>query len=236
MNILVSGSLAYDRIMDFQGRFSDHILPEKIHVLNVSFTVNSLTEKFGGTAGNIAYALTLLGEHPLISASIGHDYHQYFEWLDKNGIFTENIKIIAEAFTASCFITTDLVNNQITEFHLGAMKYPAPVDFNRLDPGETLVIISPGNLEDMVTFPDIVKPRHRLYLRSGQQLPMLSAKDLVPSIQGCGFTPMIINDLILNKTVKQESLLNLTKTIIITVELATVLTRKGNNYSGNQTT
>ncbi|MCX5836723.1 MAG: carbohydrate kinase family protein, partial [Deltaproteobacteria bacterium] len=81
MNIIVSGSLAYDRIMDFPGYFADHILPAKIHVLNVCFQVNGMKEKFGGTAGNIAYALTLMGERPVISAAIGHDYHRYLEWL-----------------------------------------------------------------------------------------------------------------------------------------------------------
>ncbi|MDO8722372.1 MAG: hypothetical protein Q7J31_09115, partial [Syntrophales bacterium] len=77
MNIIVSGSLAYDRIMDFPGRFSEHILPEKIHVLNVSFQVNGIKDEFGGTAGNIAYALALMGDSPVISAAIGHDYHKY---------------------------------------------------------------------------------------------------------------------------------------------------------------
>ena len=96
MNILVSGSLAYDRIMDFPGKFSDHILPEKIHVLNVAFTVNSLTEKFGGTAGNIAYSLALLGEKPIILSTIGRDYHRYYEWLEENNITCEGIKIIDE--------------------------------------------------------------------------------------------------------------------------------------------
>ena len=138
MKIIVSGSLAYDRIMDFPGKFSDHILPEKIHNLNVSFQVDGMQEKFGGTAGNIAYALTLLGEHPVISATIGHDYHQYFAWLAKNGISTDNIKIIEEDFTASAYITTDLLNNQITGFHPGAMKYSSFLDFDQLDPVDTM--------------------------------------------------------------------------------------------------
>src|SRR3989304_4565829 len=106
MKIIVSGSLAYDRIMDFPGHFSDHILPEKIHVLNISFQVDGMKEKYGGTAGNIAYALKLMGEKPVISATIGHDYHKYFEWLAKNGISSENIKIIENEFTASAYITT----------------------------------------------------------------------------------------------------------------------------------
>src|SRR5512143_2840210 len=113
MNIIVSGSLAYDRIMDFPGHFSDHILPEKIHVLNVCFQVNGMKEKFGGTAGNIAYALTLMGEKPAISAAIGHDYRRYFEWLVKNEISIDEIRIVEDEFTASAYITTDQADNQI---------------------------------------------------------------------------------------------------------------------------
>ena len=108
MDILISGSMAYDRIMDFPGRFSDHIVPEKIHNINVSFTVNGLLEKFGGTAGNIAYALSLLGEKPRILATIGHDYQRYFQWLEENGLATQDIRIISEEFTASAYITTDV--------------------------------------------------------------------------------------------------------------------------------
>ena len=81
MNIIISGSLAYDRIMDFPGYFSEHILPEKVHILNVCFQVNGIKERFGGTAGNIAYALTLMGEKPWISATIGQDDHKYIEWI-----------------------------------------------------------------------------------------------------------------------------------------------------------
>jgi len=94
--------------MVFPGYFSDHILPEKLHVLNVCFQVDSMMEKFGGTAGNIAYALTLLRrKNPVVSASIGHDYYRYFEWLAKNGITTEKIRIIDDEFTAGAYITTD---------------------------------------------------------------------------------------------------------------------------------
>ena len=132
MNIIVSGSLAYDRIMDFPGYFADHILPEKIHVLNVAFTVNGLKEKFGGTAGNIAYALSLMGERPEISATIGHDYHRYLDWLTKNGLSTKHIKIIEEEFTAGAYITTDQADNQITGFNPGAMKFSSSLDFDQL--------------------------------------------------------------------------------------------------------
>src|SRR4030042_3451090 len=131
MKIIVSGSLAYDRIMDFPGYVSEHILPEKIHVLNVCFQVNGMEEKFGGTAGNIAYALTLLGEKPGISATMGRDYHRYFEWLAKNGISAENVKIIEDEFTASAYITTAQSDKQITGFNPGAMKYSSSLDFDK---------------------------------------------------------------------------------------------------------
>ena len=219
-NIIVSGSLAYDRIMDFPGYFSDHILPEKIHMLNIAFQVDSIKEKFGGTAGNIAYALSLLGEHPIISGAIGHDYRRYFEWFAKNGIATDNIKIIENEFTASAYITTDKADNQITGFHPGAMKYPALLDFGKLNPKENVVIVSPGNLEDMLSYPGICKVKGIDYIFDpGQSLPMLEATNLTKAIEGCRI--LIANDyeleLIINKTgLKKAALLKLAKTIIVT--------------------
>jgi adenosine kinase len=219
-NIIVAGSLAYDRIMDFPGYFSDHILPEKIHMLNVAFQVDSVKEKFGGTAGNIAYALSLLGENPIISGAMGHDYRKYFEWLAKNGIATKNIKIIENELTASAYITTDKADNQITGFHPGAMKYPAALDFEKLNSKETIVIVSPGNLADMVSYPDICKARGIDYIFDpGQSLPMLEAVNLIQSIKGCLI--LIANDyeleLITSKTgLKKAELLKLAETIIVT--------------------
>ena len=219
-NIIVSGSLAYDRIMDFPGYFSDHILPEKIHMLNIAFQVDSIREKFGGTAGNIAYALSLLGEHPIISGAIGHDYRRYFEWFAKNGIATDNIKIIENEFTASAYITTDKADNQITGFHSGAMKYPAALDFDKLNPKETIVIVSPGNLADMLSYPDICRARGIDYIFDpGQSLPMLEATNLTKAIEGCRI--LIANDyeleLITSKTgLKKAALLKLADTIIVT--------------------
>jgi adenosine kinase len=219
-NIIISGSLAYDRIMDFPGYFSDHILPEKMHMLSVTFQVDSIKEKFGGTAGNIAYALSLLGEHPVISSTIGHDYHRYFEWLAKNGIATDNIKIVENEFTASAYITTDRADNQITGFHPGAMKYPASLDFDRLNPKETIVIVSPGNLENMVKYPRLCKAGVLNYIFDpGQALPMLEAGNLTQSIEGCQI--LIANDyeleMIISKTgLKKEALQKLANIIIVT--------------------
>lgn len=221
MTIIVSGSLAYDRIMDFPGHFSEHILPEKIHVLNVSFTVNSLTEKFGGTAGNIAYALTLLGEKPLVVATIGHDYHRYFEWLAENDIPCENIRIIEEEFTAGAYITTDRADNQITAFNPGAMKYPSSLDLDKVDPQDSIAIIAPGNLEDMRNYSHTCKARGLDYVFDpGQSLPMWNGQDLVPCIDGSEI--LISNDyeleLIIRKTgLDRKALLTKTKAIVTTL-------------------
>jgi adenosine kinase len=220
MNIIVSGSLAYDRIMDFPGYFSDHILPDKIHALNVCFQVNGMKEKFGGTAGNIAYSLTLMGQMPIISATIGHDYQRYFAWLEKNGISTESIKIIDDEFTAGAYITTDLSDNQITGFNPGAMKYSSALDFDKLHPRDTIVIVSPGNFEDMVNYPTACKARGIDYIFDpGQSLPMWDAEALVRVMEGCRI--LIVNDyelnLIVSKTgLKKEALLHLAGTIITT--------------------
>jgi adenosine kinase len=219
-NIIVSGSLAYDRIMDFPGYFSEHILPEKIHMLNVSFQVQDVKERFGGTAGNIAYALSLLGEHPVVSGAIGHDYHRYFEWMVQNGIATNSIKIIENELTASAYITTDRANNQITGFHAGAMKYPTYLDFDKLNPKETIVIVSPGNIEDMARYPRLCKTKGIEYIFDpGQSLPMLEAEKLTQAIEGCWI--LIANDyeleLIISKTgINKEALLKLANTIIVT--------------------
>jgi len=221
MNIIVSGSMAYDRIMDFPGKFSDHILPDKIHVLNVCFQVNGMKENFGGTAGNIAYSLKLMGEKPLICATIGHDYQKYFKWLAKNGISTENIKIIADEFTAGAYITTDRSDNQITGFNPGAMKYQSTLDFSKFDPPNTIVIVSPGNFEDMVDYPRACKERGIDYiLDPGQSLPMWDKKDLIQSIEGCRI--LIVNDyelnLIISKTgLDKKALLEMAGTIITTL-------------------
>ena len=221
MNIIVSGSLAYDRIMDFPGHFAEHILPEKIHVLNVCFQVNGVKEKFGGTAGNIAYALTLMGEKPAIAATIGYDYHRYLEWLNKNEISTENIKIIEDECTAGAYITTDRADNQITGFNPGAMKHSSCLDFDKLNPRETMLIISPGNLEDMINYSRTCKARGIDYIFDpGQSLPMLDAKDLVQAIDGCRI--LISNDyeldLIVSKTgLGKDRLLRRAGAIIVTL-------------------
>lgn len=221
MKIFVYGSMAYDRIMDFPGRFADHILPNKIHILNVCFTVNSLVEKFGGTAGNIAYTLRLLEEKPIIIATIGKDYHSYFEWLKKNDIPTEGIKIIEEEYTASAYITTDKSDNQITGFNPGAMKYPSNYDFNEAIPEKSICIIAPGNIQDMKRYAEILRTKGVAYICDpGQSITQWNGDELRDWINGSFI--LISNDyemeLIMKVTgLDKKGLLTLTKTIITTL-------------------
>jgi len=221
MNIYISGSMAYDRIMDFPGKFSDHILPDKIHILNVCFTVNGMAEKFGGTAGNIAYSLSLLDEAPLIIATIGKDYGTYFEWLKKNNISVDGIKIIEDEFTAGAYITTDKADNQITGFNPGAMKYPSGFNVDDLDPQKSIVLLAPGNLQDMMSYAEACrKKRIRYICDPGQSLTQWEGKALRDWLEGSMM--LISNDYELQMIIKmtgmeKKGLLGLTKTIITTL-------------------
>jgi adenosine kinase len=233
MTILISGSLAYDRIMDFPGKFSDHILPEKIHVLNVSFMVNSLTERFGGTAGNIAYNLALLEEKPFVLATTGKDFGTYRERFEKLGLPFDGIVEMADEFTAGCYITTDKSNCQITGFNPGAMKYASSFNFDGIDTTESLAIISPGNLEDMIEYCKYYKIAKIAHIMDpGQQIPWLSGEQLDQMITGSRM--LISNDYELEMIKKAtgltiEDLLEKTEIIITTFaeEGSRILTREG---------
>ena len=220
MHIFVSGSLAYDRIMDFPGRFVDHILPEKIHILNVCFMVNGLTERFGGTAGNIAYNLALLGEKPVILATGGRDFGPYQEWLAGLGLPLTGIRLIDEEFTAGAYITTDLADNQITGFNPGAMKHESEYHFDGASPKESLAIIAPGNLADMLVYSRRYKEMNLPYIFDpGQSIPAWGADELREMATGA--LAIIMNDyemeMFHQKTgLAEGELQNLAQTLIIT--------------------
>jgi adenosine kinase len=220
MNIYISGSLAYDRIMDFPGRFSDHILPDKLHILNVCFTVNGMVEKFGGTAGNVAYSLSLLGERPIVVAAIGRDYGTYFAWFERNGIPVEGIRIIDEEFTAGAYITTDRADNQITGFNPGAMKHRAGYSIEKAE-GGSICLIAPGNLADMVGYAAMCREKGIPYICDpGQSLTQWDGKTLREWIAGSMM--LITNDYELELVMKmtgedKEGLLSLTGTLITTL-------------------
>ncbi len=219
MQIFVSGSLAYDRIMDFPGRFADHILPEKIHILNVCFMVNGLTERFGGTAGNIAYNLSLLGEKPVILATAGKDFGPYRDWLTQLGLPLDGIKEIPEEFTAGAYITTDLSDNQITGFNPGAMKHRSEYKFDGVDPAAALAIVAPGGLEDMLAYTRAYKTRGVPYIFDpGQSIPAWGGDDLQEMTDQAH--ALIVNDYEL-EMFQQKTGLSETEILMLTPTLIT---------------
>ncbi|MFZ5587487.1 MAG: carbohydrate kinase family protein [Thermodesulfobacteriota bacterium] len=220
MQIYVSGSLAYDRIMTFGGRFSDHILPDKIHMLNVCFNVDGLQEWLGGTAGNIAYGLSQLGETPVVLACLGKDGGRYLDWLRLNGIETRCVRQVDEHYTAGAFITTDQARNQITGFNPGAMLSSCCFDCAELDPADSLVIVSPGNFDDMTKLPAELRRRGAPFIYDpGQALNILEGPVLREAFGGA--MALISNDyeleLICRKTgLDQDGLLREVGAIVTT--------------------
>lgn len=171
--------------MDFPGRFADHILPDKIHVLNVCFNINGLVEKFGGTAGNIAYTLALLEEQPYIVATAGRDFNRYEQWLLQNKLPVRWVKIVQDVLTAGAYITTDLDDNQITAFNPGAMAYDA--DLPPLDGVEKrmVVFIAPGNKRDMLEFARRARAAGvPFFFDPGQSLNTWEAEELRDAVKG----------------------------------------------------
>jgi adenosine kinase len=185
MNIYVSGSLAYDRIMDFPGCFADHILPHKIHILNVCFNINSLVEKFGGTAGNIGYTLALLGEKPFLVATAGEDFDRYVKRLERLRLPLGWIKRIEGVLTAGAYITTDRDDNQITAFNPGAMAFEA--DLPPLDgkDGKPVVFVGPGNKKDMLGLARRArKAKVPFFFDPGQSLNIWDGGELREAVAG----------------------------------------------------
>jgi adenosine kinase len=192
MPALICGSLAYDNIMVFPGRFRDHILPDKIHMLSVSFLVPTLRRNFGGCAGNVAYSLKLLGGEGAPMGVVGHDFGAYREWLERHGIDLAYVKQVPEEFTAQCFITTDLDDNQITAFHPGAMnlshtqKVPS-------DAGFTLGFISPDGRDGMLQHAEQFAAEGIPFIFDpGQGLPMFNGEELLRFVDLA--TYVIVND------------------------------------------
>ncbi|HEX9208154.1 MAG TPA: carbohydrate kinase family protein [Steroidobacteraceae bacterium] len=149
MSALICGSIAFDTVMVFQGRFREHILADRIHMLNVSFLVPSMRRNFGGCAGNIAYNLGLLGEKGAPMATVGHDFEPYRRWLKACGVSLDFVRELDDAFTAQAFITTDLDDNQITAFHPGAMAQ-SHLNAVPTTAGVTLGVVAPDGRDGMV--------------------------------------------------------------------------------------
>lgn len=147
--VLVTGSLAYDFILTYPGKFQDHILPDKLHMINVSFLVDKVKKQRGGVAGNIAYTMALLGEQARILAAAGHDFEGYNEFLKSHGVVTEDIAIVEDEMTATCFITTDMKHNQFTGFYTGAMSHARELSVTESLKGAQYVVVSPDDPEAM---------------------------------------------------------------------------------------
>lgn len=181
--IIVSGSVAFDRIMDFNGIFGDYFVPDKAHSINLSFEVQNVSLQFGGTAGNVAYNLALLGEKPEIIATVGNDFASYRSHLLLAGVDSGSIRVLDNAYTASAYVFTDKSDNQIAAFHpgAGATAYDTPIDTD----GRALAIISPGCVADMMYLPGYYRLHNLRYLYDpGQQIPVLSSDTLKDGIKG----------------------------------------------------
>lgn len=181
-NVVVTGSLGFDYIMDFSGRFKDRIMPDKIHALSLSFLVDSLNKQFGGTAGNIAYTLKLLGMDPLIVASAGNDFAPYKTFLSVHKISTKNISIHKDVPTSSYFVVTDTDHNQIGSFYMGAMKYAKRLKIPKIN---SLVLITPNEPAAMKQYVAQCKQNTIPYLYDPAfQIGNFSADELREGITG----------------------------------------------------
>lgn len=192
MSTLICGSIAYDNIMVFQGRFREHILPEQIHILNVAFLVPDLRREFGGCAGNIAYNLALLEGDPLIMATVGSDAGPYLQRLEQLGIARKCIKQVPETLTAQAFITTDLDDNQITAFHPGAMNHSHLNTVSSLT-GAKLAIVAPDGRDGMLQHAQQLADSSVPFIFDpGQGLPMFSGPELLDFVDKA--TYVAVND------------------------------------------
>ena len=192
MQILICGSIAYDNIMVFPGRFKDHILPQQIHILNVAFLVPELRREFGGCAGNIAYNLKLLGSDPLVMGTVGDDSPLYVERLKRLGIKLSCVRQVPQTLTAQAFITTDLDDNQITAFHPGAMNHSHENRVTR-DLGAGLAIVAPDGKEGMLQHArELAGLGIPFMFDPGQGLPMFSGEELLEFVEQASY--VAVND------------------------------------------
>ena len=183
MTALICGSLAYDTVMVFPGRFREHILPDSIHMLNVSFLVPSMKRNFGGCSGNIAYNLRLVGGEGAPMATVGTDFGVYAQWLTDCGVRTDHVLTIEGEFTAQAFITTDLDANQINAFHPGAMDHSHRNQVP-LDAGVTLGVIAPDGREGMLAHSmQFAAAGIPVLFDPGQQLPRFDRAELLGFVE-----------------------------------------------------
>ena len=219
MHTLICGSIAYDTIMVFKDFFKNHILPEKIHILNVAFLVPDMRREPGGCAGNIAYNLKMLGGNPLIMATVGDDYQPYAERLESLGLNQSHVRQVPGTYTAQAFITTDLADNQITAFHPGAMNFSHENHVGNAKEVK-LGIVAPDGRDGMVQHArELHEAGIPFMFDPGQGLPMFNGEELMDFIQKADY--VAVNDyecqLLLERTgLSLEALAKLVEGLIVT--------------------
>ncbi len=233
MKLIVTGSIAFDYLMSFPGKFTEHLLPEHMQRVSLSFLVDTMDKRRGGCAPNIAYTLALLGERPQLMATAGQDFGDYGAWLSAAGVDTSLVKVIGNKFTASFFCSTDEANNQIASFYTGAMANAGELSFRTVDglASDGLVIISPNDPEAMVQYAEECSTTGIKYIWDpGQQCARMDGAQLKDGIVGAHI--VICNDyefeLIRQKTGMQEAdVLAVASALIITrgEHGSTVITR-----------
>jgi len=219
MKLIVTGSIAFDYLMQFPGKFTDHILSEHLQRVSLSFLVDSMDKRRGGCAPNIAYTLALLGERPYLVATAGQDFKEYDEWLQATGVDTSHVRHVPDKFTASFFCSTDTENNQIASFYIGAMANASELSLRTIhEPG--LVIISPNDPGAMVQYAEECRAMGVSFIFDpSQQCARLSGDELRDGISGARL--VICNDyefeLIRQKTgMDERQLLQQASALVIT--------------------
>ena len=219
MKLIVTGSIAFDYLMSFPGKFTEHFLPEHMQRVSLSFLVDSMDKRRGGCAPNIAYTLALLGEHPYLMATAGQDFPEYDAWLQAAGVDTSLVRQVPDKFTASFFCSTDAENNQIASFYTGAMANSAELSFRTVaDPG--LVIVSPNDPAAMIQYAEECRTLDLPYIFDpGQQCARMSGDELRDGIAGARV--VICNDyefeLIRQKTgMGEDDILAVADSLIVT--------------------
>jgi adenosine kinase len=224
LKIVVTGSIAFDTLMQFPGKFSEQFIADKLDTISVSFLVDTMRKQRGGCGPNIAYSLALLGEKPLLVATAGMDFAEYRGVLNGAGVDTSGVKEIADVYTASFFANTDQAGNQICSFYTGAMRFAKEHSLKPFLAGagkDALVIVSPNDPEAMIRYPrECRESGTRFIFDPGQQIARLPGEDLASGARGAAV--LILNEyefeLLKKKTgMDQASLFSLAETIIVTL-------------------
>ena len=195
MKLVVTGSIAFDYLMSFPGKFTEHLLPEHMHRVSLSFLVDSMDKRRGGCAPNIAYTLALLGERPVVMATAGQDFGDYRAWMEAAGIDTSHVRVVPDRFTASFFCSTDQASNQIASFYTGAMANAGELSFRTVPglKGDGLVIISPNDPDAMVQYAQECSTLGIRYIWDpGQQCARMDGTQLGEGLTGAFM--VIVND------------------------------------------